>query len=1204
MTYEFLDKEDLNEENLLKEDEFISDAAIFLENREGYEFDYSKGKDVINKEIYDAYMEHFRVQNVNEVTATRDLFHAQEADAEGKLRMGKLMNTFDRMDGELGWGAALDYAEGVFTAPSTYAGIFSFGAAKMGSLAAQQGIKYGIREVLKRGAKETLKKQGIKATATNVSKEVAKAGLAKKAGAKVKALGQGFIGGGYKTAIGSAAVDVPATVFQIYQQGRTRKEIGIGDVSLKDMAIGATFSALGSTVVGGITGSSRTVSSNVAEQVRMSAIKKESNVIESVHKNITVKTAKGKNTKATFKQIKRKLALIDTVPEKLAEGRKLKSKDGGLSGDIDFKSGNFVPTIEQKFHENIASAAAQIIAKVQPIVKIVKTKKGGTAPAEERITSRLARGLTSGKITDTSILEILDSHGLSMTHLSSLIVEEYSAAGKLLQTAGAMKKAERKALLKELTSVDQKLINLAEIDGPAKLALKQGENSGGKIRNLYNDWFDLSAINKARIGFMTIQTSTTARNTTNGYMRNHLYALDNLGSGLFNYSKYGALKLASITDAELGKEASRAVAKGNAQMVTAGQSLFMKDLWFGMRSWETEALELLIRDKRFSKSIDSKLLFREMGDIGELTGAESGIVGLARKANFLNTMSDNLFKRTIFAREIDQFLRTKGYKGGLMKFFEDYYLDPITANQKKTQAFKAISETEGGSKAMGDAMEKALEFSYQTGGFSSKEGGFNKIADWFIKTASKNIPLSGFAPFPKYLVNQLIFQWEHAPILGLVNFGGILNKKGGKKGVRGFDLGTDQFGFRIALDEESIGKQFGGLATISAFYGLRAQFGNEDTGPYEFNIMGKRYNLQAALGPFMGAAWAADWLYRHTGPNEKTRQVFGVELPKIHDNDKVAVGISGKSRDGWNALAGGSAKGGSGLWIVDNLVEGAVNVGKSDGPLGDRVAEILAEFGGNFFNSALVPAGYLKDIAGITLEPEYRVIQDTSSVDMMAYMLKKAFRSIPDAYEPEKGDVAVRQVTKNKPLYNVNPFIKMLIGWNEQEKKNIVEKELDRLRFDFREITPARIKLDKGLSNVAKGYLSIGVEKVLLPYIISEEYRGYRTDKQKRKFLKKVLNNERTQARTKALTPNASKETPAEMHRKFKAIFINLPKEQRDLVAEEYSYRFDDESIYSIVENGNKGDFEEGLKIYMEIFSDSLDKDFLPLVKGLSSTLQ
>ena len=33
---------------------------------------------------------------------------------------------------------------------------------------------------------------------------------------------------------------------------------------------------------------------------------------------------------------------------------------------------------------------------------------------------------------------------------------------------------------------------------------------------------------------MTVQTATTIRNTTNGYMRNYVYALDNLGEGLAN----------------------------------------------------------------------------------------------------------------------------------------------------------------------------------------------------------------------------------------------------------------------------------------------------------------------------------------------------------------------------------------------------------------------------------------------------------------------------------------------------------------------------------------------------------------------------------------------------------------------------------------------------------------------------------------------
>ena len=57
-------------------------------------------------------------------------------------------------------------------------------------------------------------------------------------------------------------------------------------------------------------------------------------------------------------------------------------------------------------------------------------------------------------------------------------------------------------------------------------------------------------------------------------------------------------------------------------------------------------------------------------------------------------------------------------------------------------------------------MEKALEFSYQTGKFASKAGGFNKLADVFISTASKNIPFSSIVPFPRYLVNQLIFQYR------------------------------------------------------------------------------------------------------------------------------------------------------------------------------------------------------------------------------------------------------------------------------------------------------------------------------------------------------------------------------------------------------------------------------------------------------------
>ena len=1196
MSYTYLDQQDLKEENLINDESFIEDAALFLEDREGYEFDYSNEQQA-KQDIYDAYMEHFRVQNVNEVTATRDLFYAQTADDESKARMNRLMNTFDTMDGELGWKAAGDYIEGVFTAPSTYAGMFSFGAAKAGALAAQQGIKLGIREVLKKGATESLKKQGLRASAGNIAKETAKAGVGKRLVAKTSSAYQGFKAGGWKTMAGAMAVDGAFAAYTVTQQERTRKELGITDeVSLSNIGLATSFSLLGSGTIGAITGTKRALSSNVAEQIRQVAIGKESKVIESVHKNITTKTKTNRKTAGDFKKIKRKLSLLDTVPEKIAEGKTLKTPEGGLAGDLEFKSGKFVPTLEEKFHDNIASAASKILAKVDPIVKTVKTKKGKDALAEERITSRLARGLTNGNITDVGILKILDEHGLSMNQLSSLLVEEYSQAGRLLGKAGKLAKKEKEKLLKELTEVDQKLINLSDIMTPAKKALEESEKAvGSRVRNVMSKWLGLPALNKARIGFMTIQTATTARNTTNGYMRNYVYALDNLGAGLYNVTKAGGQGLIGIANKDMAKEASRSVAKGLAQMRTGGQSAYMKDLWLGTKSWETEALELLFRDKRFADSDMAKMLFREMGDVGEEVSTEGGIVKVARMANVLNTMSDNLFKRAIFSREIDKYMYANNIKGGLKGFFEDSYLDPKKAG-KTIGKFSQLDP-----KAIGEAMEKALEFSYQTGKFASKEGGFNKLADVFISTASKNIPFSSVVPFPRYLVNQLIFQYEHAPILGLINFGGILNKRGGKKGVRGVDVGLESFGVRLALDDEAFGKQLGGLATIAAFYGIRNKFGDENTGPYEFKIGGSTYNLEAALGPFMGAAWIADWLYRHTGP-KKQGSVLGMDLPQLHDNDKVAVGISGKPRDAINAFLGGSAKGGSGLWIVDSSVDSMINSKDVGGPSDMTLDEVMFKFAGNFFNSALVPAGMLKDIAGTVLDPAYRVVQDNSSVDMVEYMLKQATRSLPNKYEPEEGDIPVYRPSRNKPLYNVNPFMKMLTGFNEQETRTAVENEMARLRFDYREYAPRKIKGDAPFANLAKGEMGYSMDKYVLPYILSEDYNNIKTDKQKRYQLRSLINEYRTLSRVKVLQPLVN-DTPVDRNRKLKAIFISLPSEKRDIVTERYKHNTGESLYMHKNHDQTTGDYLKGIEYYIQMFGKE-DQEFLALRKDVKGSIQ
>ena len=1167
MTYKYLDKQDLNKENLISDEQFLEDAALFLEDRGGYEFSYSD--EDVNEQIYDGFMEHFRKQNVNEVTATRDLFYAQTADDESQERFGSLMNAYDNMDSDFGWTAAGDYVEGVLKAPSTYAGVFSFGAAKAGSLAAQQGIKLGIRQVLKRKAKGKIR-AGLEASV------------------------DGFKKGGWKTAGASALIDGAVAGYTVRQQGETREQLGIADdASLADIALAATFSAATAGTFGAITGTQKTITSNIAEQIRLSAIAKETHKIERAHKNITSKVATDAATKDTYLLVKDKLLpLIETVPEKLAEGKKLKTPGGGLASDVNFKSAKFVPTIEDKFHENIASAATLILKNVKPIVKETVDSTGKKVVQKERITSRLARGLTEGDVTDVGILKILDDHGLTVTQLTSLIVAEYSEAGRKLGRLGALKKAEKTKLLKELAEIDQKLVNLADVKTPAQKALEESEKGlGSKLRRVYTNWGP-SAINKARIGLMTIQTATTARNTTNGYMRNYVYALDNVGEGLADIVKAGGQFVggAATVNKALIKEAKRSVVAGMEKMRTGGQSAYMKDMWFGTNSWETEALSLLFRDEKFGQSDLAKTLFREMGDVGENLAVEGGIVALARKANTLNSMSDNYFKRAIFSREIDKWIRTNTNQGGLRKMFEDYYLSE--GAEDSVGIFNVIFDMDGGKEAIRDAMTKALEFTYQEGKFQGKAGAFNKLADGFITAATGFIPASALVPFPRYLVNQLIFQYEHAPILGLINMGGILNKRGGEKGIRGVNVGLGNE-FRLKLDSEAFGKQMSGLGVLAAFYGIRNHFGDENTGPYEFKVGGATYDLTAALGPFMGAAWFADWLYRHTGPKEQG-ELFGVKLPQIHNNDKVAVGVDGKARDAINAFLGGSAKGGSGLYVVDSLVDGLVNSREAGGPSDMTWQEVSARFAGDFFNSALVPFGMVKDIAGTVGGLEYRVVQDTTSVDFMEYMLNRAMRSFPDKYDPEQGDVPVYRPSRDKPLYNVNPFLKMIVGFNEQEKKTLVENELERLRFDYRQIAPRKIKGDPAFTNLAKGEMGLNMDTYILPYIMSKDYQSLKTDRQKKYFLNKKITDYRTLARTKVLEPSI-KDTSSERQRKLKALFIGLPTNKRRIVEERYRKENGNSLYETLVDVDTNGDYIEGIRLYINMFGD---KDFFPTKKN------
>ena len=104
--YDKYKKSALKKDFLLQDEDFVTDAKLFLTNRGGYD-----QKDLQNDNfLYDKYMEHFRGQATNEVTAARDLYYAKTSSEEETQAMGRLRNTCDRMDGDFGWKAAGDYA--------------------------------------------------------------------------------------------------------------------------------------------------------------------------------------------------------------------------------------------------------------------------------------------------------------------------------------------------------------------------------------------------------------------------------------------------------------------------------------------------------------------------------------------------------------------------------------------------------------------------------------------------------------------------------------------------------------------------------------------------------------------------------------------------------------------------------------------------------------------------------------------------------------------------------------------------------------------------------------------------------------------------------------------------------------------------------------------------------------------------------------
>jgi len=1106
MSYTEFSKEELNRENLINDVDFIYDAKQFLYDREDYQSDNAE-------DIYDRYLEHFRYQNVNEVSAVRDMYLAQEyqqqGDDEGLSRMSRLMSTFENQDTDFTSETVTDYLGGVFTAPSTYASMFSFGAGKAGALAAQQGIKFGIKEIIKNGAKAS----GGKMTKKALQKGTEKMG-------KLSTAKQAFIGGGYKTAIGGATVDALGGAGTVAAQEQTRvlTDEDKDEVDLGTVALGGAISGLPGGVIGGVTGSRKAFTSNIAGQFTAKEVKKRSNAISHVYKTISSKKfGKGKDFKSKVAQAYStilKKSLDETLGSfNMNVGKRLKIDQAVEKGTL--------LSLDEKVVRNIGSAASEVTdmipaREVLKDGKLTRVAKGSKEDLEERITSRIARGISSGIISTDSFLGVLKAHNLSATEFGALYAAEMSQAGRTLQTASVLSRAERKKLFEELTDLDKAIVTLGDTTEAARNAVTQRADRG-LVLNKAGDFF--RALNKTRIGLMTIQAATTVRNTTNGYMRNYVYALDNLGAGAFNYVKGKSRLTIGSSDKELMKDAEFAVKEGVAQLRAGGQSLLLKDMVFGLQGVDTAILTKVFRDPKLGNSDIAKQLFRELGDIGTSVGDDSGnMLKTARFLNKFNTLSDNVFKSAIFSREIDKLIKTDA-----ADVFKKKNINGLS-DLISSGNFRMMDD-----KALSGAMEKALDFTYQTGKFRGKQGVFNSAADTFIQASASQFG-SAFVPFPRYIVNQFRFVYEHAPILGMLDIGGVLNK---------------------SATAERFGKQMTGMAMIGAFFGMRENLGDENTGAYEYkNPFGHgTFDARASLGPFMAYAFVADALYQIGRPNGELEKAFGYRL---HDNDRVTGNI--KTREFVEALSGGLSRAGTGLQFVDEIVKLATEDTATES---GKFQQGLAKFAGNYFSTYTVGAGMIKDAVQM-VDPDTRMLTDNTDVEFLPYMLKQATRSFPmEAHSDGEGFLERPPQTtpyKSTGIRNTMPMFRQITGLTPMEEKNDVQRELDRFRLDYFEVAPVKVQ-DNIANREARQNVALAIEHHLNNFINSPEYMNLANDYEKEKFLRIELNSIRSEAVAEALDEK-DYDTPQDVIRKEKARFFKIAENDRAIIMSAFKKQF------------------------------------------------
>lgn len=958
------------------------DLVNFFKSKR-YNYSDDELKSMTPEEVGNMFVDHMRWQEVNEATVVRDINFVnrskKEGDEEALDSFGRLMMAWDSSEGA-GTGfldGAADYAQAIAVAPSTLATVATAGiggpVSKFAGGAAKKAGQMTLRKLLT--------DRFVKESAKRVMKDKAAVEAAK--GSLTKAAASGFMRG--------AAIEGSIEGGSEFGRQEIREETVEGYD--KNMALVAAAAGISGALGGTLGAVARTASVNrqnkaidlLAKQAVL-AKRQDLTALKEVNKKLNKKS---KTKPKEFEQLKKR---TDSLIQLLA-----KQEQGRLR---DFKKPLDAAQVEsgkQVAEDILKGADGEIVTarytsgtfkKIAAATLELKDRLKFDLSDDVRISQKVADALRDGKIDSESLTAVRTQYGMTKDEFSLMFLADMSEAGRTLNLASQMKKGFEKTVKTARKDIQEVVNNLDKFASEgltnaaddAVLKLAQSVSSTGKGAQALELARELDSF---RIGMMTTQLATTAANVATGVARIPM----DMSNRVFLNVLEGRMPLNNVTS----------VIKG--------------------LSWGSNEARLARLSATMDNTSNTARIFQGVTRIENDMGSNSILAKTARGFNFMNSVTDSVFKEAVFYGALQRQIADLGDKK-LGRTYKEYL--------KKNVGLDALPK-----EVVEKARREALSFSFQYG-YEGAQDLFGKGARGLIRL-NRDLPFvvsAGFGiPFPRFIANQMEFMHRYLPT-GLAQ--GLWETASGK-------------GSKDALvsSKEKIAQGLTGSMMLLGAVGFRMQ-ADEGTTYREGidRVSGDVIDMSRAGGPLMAHFFLGDVI---------SRQIKGLPLNKSFQD------LGGEA---FEILSGLNAYGYS-----NNVVKELVRSGELGEP-----TEALSKWAGDIVATLTMPLATVRDIQAqfnqeAAASPYTRRVEPEGDVFTSQFM-QRALRFIPDFNWVQfassfngKNDIPLYSGFNSEPVQKVNPISSQLTGFDTRPKRNELQNEMVRLNLkEWKMLSSTRIK--------------------------------------------------------------------------------------------------------------------------------------------------